>query len=304
MQRIIIPTLGRFNKQETLQAFPEEYWKNITLVVRSEEFEDTIEANPGVCVAAQPDEITNIGEKRAWILRNCGQDNIIMFDDDLRFYIRRQDRRDRLEFMTKEEVVIHCEDILSRLGPELPGISMSERNNNHGRIDGWEYCTRMMYCLAFHVPTVLENVELGRVLFREDYDIAIQLLAKGLPNVSYSNIAIGQTTGYNAPGGCSTERDVQSSDDQAFKLQELHPAYVRAGYKDFKGMPRVEVRISWQACFKDGTQWRIDRGLPGLRAQEGDGGPFAGRAYDPTSNLDLIKSTTDTPRRVHSGEAA
>lgn len=174
-----------------------------------------------------------------------------MLDDDLFFYVRREDRPDRLRDANEEDVEYWFDQIEQKLSPDTPHAGFGPRQGNHTFPNGW-HVGRMMLALGYHVPTVNTFASFGRVRFREDMDVCLQLLRAGLPNAVCHEFAVGQRS-YGAPGGCYDERTVEKSDADAERLSELHPGLVRVTQKEYKGHPRKEVIVQWRRALQEGT---------------------------------------------------
>jgi hypothetical protein len=109
----------------------------------------------------------------------------------------------------------------------------------------------MIYSLGYYLPKVVEECELGRIETREDMDVTLQLLRKGYPNAVWHTTVANQRK-YNAPGGATNERTVESMNADAYKLARLHPGYVRVDDKRYKtSVPRLEVHCSWKKALQD-----------------------------------------------------
>jgi hypothetical protein len=257
---IAIPTRGRISTQTTLAGIPRELHKSVQLFCPYNERGALQQKHPSVTVRAQPDTITTISKKRAWMLQTLheeGVDKCLMLDDDLFFYVRREDRPDRLRDATAEDVIEWFGKLEEKLSPDVPHAGFGPRQGNHTFPAGW-HTGRMMLALGYHLPTVLAHAQLGRIRTREDMDVCLQLLREGFPNAVCHEFAVGQKS-YGAAGGCSDERTVATSDADAHLLAELHPGLVRVVEKDYKGTPRMEVVCQWQRALREGAQRRTVR---------------------------------------------
>lgn len=240
--RIYIPTRGRVEKQITLRSLPPSLQKRAWLVVPKEEAKAHLHSN----VLVQPASITSIAEKRHWIVREAhkrGEEKLVMLDDDCGFYARGPKGLLK-EYATPDEiekVFTWLEDSLD----EFAHAGLSSRMGNNHVEDAMKRTTRMMHAFAFHVPTVMKHVKFNRVAFREDFDYTLQLLRKGYDNIVRYDLCVAPGA-YGAKGGCSEERDVAKSDAEAEKLAALHPDLVRVVQKEYKGVPRKEVVVSWK----------------------------------------------------------
>jgi hypothetical protein len=112
----------------------------------------------------------------------------------------------------------------------------------------------MCYSLGYYLPVVVKECELGRIETREDMDITLQLLRKGHPNAIWTTTVNDQRK-FDAPGGATNERTMESSNADAYKLASLHPGYVTVVSKDYKAsVPRMEVICQWKKALEDGQR--------------------------------------------------
>jgi hypothetical protein len=257
--QIVIPTRGRVNQQLTLSYLPGELRKRTTLVCPEEEAVPLACCWDNVGIVPQPDPTMKIAEKRAWIMEEwyrCGYDKILMLDDDLCFATRVSESDWRLRPISGEELATEIARLEQKLGPECPHVGFGPRQGNHLKEPGWQTPDKMMCSLAYYLPIVVKECELGRIETREDMDVTLQLLKKGFPNAVWHTTVSDQK--FNAPGGCSLWRTIERSNADAHKLERLHRGYVSVVEKDYKAsVPRKEVICQWQKALKDGqSQYR------------------------------------------------
>ena len=259
--RIYIPTYRRPD-QHTWRALHPEDRARTTFVVDGRDH-DVLKLKGvhqhGSEIKVHPPEIKTIAQKRKWIIetaRNCGEDKIVMFDDDLRFAVRTGDG-----VKLRQANTVDLGEHLIRLDLELDkyahaGWSARQGNNHMG--DGWQRpAGRMCYVLAYRPAVVLATCELGRIETREDMDVTLQLLRQGFANSVSADITADQYSGYAARGGCSEQRTMESSNADAEKLAELHPGFVRVVEKKYKSStPRKEVIVQWKKAYESaGIKW-------------------------------------------------
>lgn len=259
--RIIIPTRGRTEQQLTLQQFNKELRLQTTIVCPKKEVFKLSGLNDDMEVIAQPDPDWTIAQKRKWIIEEWhrkGVEKIIMLDDDLRFATRISDSDWHLREIRGTELADEFRKLEEKLGPEFPHVGFGPRQGNQTLDEvGWKTPGKMCYSLGYYLPVVTQECELGRIETREDMDITLQLLRKGFPNAIWTSTVNDQRR-YDAPGGATNERTIESSNRDAHKLAELHPGYVSVVQKEYKAsVPRMEVVCQWQKAYEDG---RRDRG--------------------------------------------
>ncbi len=280
---LFVPTRGRTTlaQQDTLSSLPTFWRRRATIVCPSKEV-DWFKRNYEVRkVLKQPDDKMTIAAKRAWVFKyanNFNMQKIMMLDDDLRFGIRLETPKQFAGYgfrpydAWKEYRAKH---------PDAHKLTLTERGNDlraerifyaiermltdyaHGGISprlmnqeyGHEFCMngRVNYALAYHVPTVMEHCELGRIETREDFDYTLQLMRAGFQNAIYCWGIAEQYKLYGAPGGTTGQRTVERSNADAKKLAKLHPGIVKVVEKDYKGAgKRLEVIVSWAAAVAEG----------------------------------------------------
>lgn len=255
--KIIIPTRGRVGRQTTYSNLPTELRKRTVIVCPAKEVASHSGNHPQVGeVLAQPDANMTIAQKRKWILENIQVQKIVMLDDDLRFCVRRSDDPKKFLTATEGQVLAAFADLESQLSSKVPHAGFAARGGSIGdaaQRGGWQRAKRMMYVLGYHVPTVLKNVELGRIETREDMDLCLQLLVRGLSNVVNYSFLVDQKFGN--VGGCTDERTIERSNADAEKLAEFFPGLVRVTRKEYeRSVPRLEVVVQWEKALRQGEQ--------------------------------------------------
>jgi hypothetical protein len=258
--QIIIPTHGRSNSQLTTTWLSKNLRKRTTLVCPKREAWALEALGDDLRIVTQPNAEWKIAEKRKWIMNEWasrGYDKIIMLDDDLRFATRVSDTDWHLREVTKDELELEFNRIEEKLGPEFPHAGFGMRQGNNVVTEpGWKTPAKQVCTLAYYLPIVLKECELGRIETREDMDVTLQLLRKGYPNAVWENTVCDQRE-FGATGGCSIWRTIESTNADALQLANLHPGYVRVSERSYKaGINRLEVTISWKKALEDGMRER------------------------------------------------
>lgn len=257
MLDIVIPTRGRSDLKLTCDALPRDMRKQIFIVCSQKERHRHNDVRPWANIVCQPDENMTIAAKRAWIMRTWPNDKIVMLDDDLRFFVKRDGEPKRLRSAEDEDLVHWFQELNRKLSPEVPQAGFSSRLFNNAHEAVWKRAKRMQYVLGYYLPVIREHCDLsGRIETREDMDYVLQMLRAGYPNEVIYTIAVEQSNDYAARGGCSGQRTTASSDADAERLAQLHPGIVRVVQKDYKGSPRKEVVVRWEAALRDGEERR------------------------------------------------
>jgi len=278
---IIVPTRGRVNYQHTVRNLPEWWRKNRTIIVcPANEVKAHMKNHEVKSMWGQPAFIKTIAAKRAWIFQiaqNEGYDKILMLDDDLRFSVRAKEAKsfagyggrggsEWKQYVEKHpgiQGLVNIGPKDKRLSTMLTRVEQMLNQYAHGGISprqmnqtfSHEFTmnVRAIYALAYHVPTVMEHCELGRIETREDIDYTLQLMRKGFDNAVYTWGVVEQARGYGAEGGVGDDRSVKSSNADAVKLAKLHPGLVKVVDKAYKvSIPRKEVIVYWQKAIAEG----------------------------------------------------
>ncbi len=251
---IYIHTYGRPNMQITLRSFSEELRKRTTLVVQEREAHKyRPHLDTGLSVVALPPEIQTLSPTRQWILENAETDKFVMMDDDLTFSHRLEDTGVRLHKSTQQHIKRMFDRIEAQLDNYLHvGISARE-GNNHVAANSKEI-GRMMRILAYRKTDVIKSgARLDRILTKQDFDMTLQLLRLGHPNLVLYNFAHNQP-GSNNAGGCSAYRTPDIMSKCSHELAALHPEFVKVVEKETKtswgGGTRTDVRISWKKAYE------------------------------------------------------
>ncbi len=260
---IVIPSLGRWTRQPTLQALVKAGIRPY-LVVQNHEWEHYAGAFNGrdVELVGLPSAIRTISTTRQWILENVGSgsSSLIMIDDDLAFYKRRDDDRTKLRDITPSELNAafqHMDACLGEYGHV--GFAAREganRNTNHHALN-----TRIMRVLGYHRPTLIKRgIRFDQVELMEDFHVALQLLESGVPNIVLNDYAHNQD-GSNSAGGCSSFRTMERHGTAAQRLAILHPRFVSVVEKTTKaawgGGTRLDVLIQWKKAYASGLEQSI-----------------------------------------------
>lgn len=186
----------------------------------------------------------------------CGM--FVMVDDDVRFLVRKSEDAWNLRQADHEDVDEMFEHVARWLDNGYAHVGISAREGNNiagvGGRDLCNICTRTLRVLAYRTEDFL-GVEHGRVDVMEDFDVNLQLLEQGKPNVSLFWWSQGQKM-TNAPGGCSTYRSHEVHERSAHRLAEMHPRYVKLRQKqnktDANGFgTRTEVTVQWKKCYEE-----------------------------------------------------
>lgn len=252
--KIFIPTYGRSDKQHTYNHLPKSVLKkyNVTLVVQERE-KHLYSEYPHIVL---PKKIQTISPARQHIMEyaeKMGIDKVCMLDDDLRFDARRMDDGGKFTVATDAQV----EALFKRIEKELSKYAhvgvLSREGGNRITVPTVE-CTRMMRVLGYNTKIYRkEKIKFDRLPLQEDFDVTLQLLRKGYPNLVLCEWVNGQGTS-GAKGGCSHFRTIELHNENARKLGELHAPFVKIVEKQTKGawggQARLDVMVFWKKAFE------------------------------------------------------
>ena len=268
--KIYIPSASRFSAQSILVGpvadFSPLARQLTTYVVPNDQvanYHSTLEQTgllaEGVSVVGCGAQ--GIAATRHWIGSQCqerGEEKFAMVDDDVRFVRRAQPDATGLVKCVPADVDDMWRCVINQLDAYAHvGVSARQGNNNMG-VGRWyevvEENTRTLRVLCYRTKDFLK-AQHGRVAVMEDFDVNLQLLRMGLPNINLGWWSQDQKM-TNAPGGCSTYRSHQLHEDSAHKLAELHSPFVSLRQKVNKTGgefgTRTEVTIYWKKAFGRG----------------------------------------------------
>ena len=180
---------------------------------------------------------------------------IIFMDDDLVFY-NRYDGTSRLPKNSPWETDSMVSWLYRTLDAYAHATISPTQFNNARKEDTKEVCAARSI-LAYRVEA-LDGVRFDRVPSKNDYDVTLQLLRRGLPNLCAYDLCHNQKGGPELPGGCTEYRNEDLHRKASETLASLHPKYVKVVTKTKPNwpFPRVDVHVSWRKAYNDGLQDR------------------------------------------------
>lgn len=248
---IYIPTYGRHDRQHTFDNLPPSIQKKTRLVVQKREAH-LYKDYPHIVL---PPRIKTISPTRQWIMKEAftaGNEKVCMLDDDLRFDFRRTDDRGKFLVANNAQIVAMFRRIERSLD-KYAHVGVLAREGGNRVLEREVFATRMMRVLAYDVKTFKEEkIKFDRLPLQEDFDVTLQLLRKGYPNLVLCEWVQGQGSS-NADGGCSHFRTIDMHNANAKKLAELHAPFVKVVEKQTKGawngQPRLDVTVQWKKAY-------------------------------------------------------
>ena len=255
--RILIPTLGRLEKQITWDKLHPVLRKYTSLVVSKEEA--SFHNKKGRKVVVCPVQGQGMAKLRQWMINFCRDSEIkkvLLLDDDLTLQKRGEDMRVTGE-ATKEEQIEMFNWVKNSLDNYVH-CALSERNVAWAETEESKEVTKGIQAVGYNVDKVVDsgcafNKGVPDWFFIEDYHMTLQLFEKGFPNI-VSRLYRASCAPANADGGCSNFRTPDKMKEAAHILQEQHPEFVKAVQKktktSFGGGVRWNVRVQWKKAFE------------------------------------------------------
>jgi hypothetical protein len=269
--QIFIPSRNRGYRQETFKNLPHSL-REKTIILLDED--DDHERYRGYPTQVLPDYVRGIGGVRQWIIDNA-KDKVVMLDDDLRFASRRYDDPTKFTPATDADITKAFMD-LDRILDRYAHASLSTREGGNRNTNDYIWNTRLLRVLAYRADILRkENIRFDQIPVMEDFDVTLNLLRRGYPNIAV-NYLVQDQLGSNLAGGCSEYRTLAVQASAAHMLEARHPQFVTVVTKKTKtawgGQERTDVRISWkQALRSTGNTPLLDRGAVQDLLEEGSG---------------------------------
>jgi hypothetical protein len=276
---LYVPTYKRLDYALTLNNLSKR-WRERTVIVCPAFEEGTYRKMfPDVLNILTPsiDKVPNIAAKRSWILQTTPFAKILMFDDDLNFFVRMQVMDEYKGYQQGDSKMWSQLAGRHRALTKLIKAGPAEQDRMFGRIEkmldkyhhggigqrfmnqihGHEFILnhKVTHALAYRPATVLEHCQLGRVRMFEDLDYTLQLLRRGFENAIYQWGATNDPRGFNAPGGESGTRTLQHIAKGADLMAKLHPGIVRVVERkgpDAERLGPKRIVVAWKKALKEG----------------------------------------------------
>jgi hypothetical protein len=267
---VFIPSMDRanslFDKISTLK-FIKDVPNEILVVVPPDQNDAyrlalNLHGRRDVVVLSCPEK--GIAKTRHWIGLHCRKRKInkfAMFDDDLNFAVRKSAENNLLRPQEHKDVLEMLDWVDSALDEYAHvGISPRDAAKTQRVETGDKPLTllnkRTLRTLCYQTDAFL-SVKHGRVQVMEDFDVNLQLIRSGRPNIqTYWWTNDQRQTG--SPGGCASYRSHEVHEESAIKLAELHAPFVTLRTKINKGQviksaaafrERKEVTIYWEKAY-------------------------------------------------------
>jgi len=251
---IAIPSINRVSEQPTIEVLPAARFINLVVPEHQRAAYMGKYGDYNTKVIGHPDDLTNIGEVRHWILEQFRGEKVLMMDDDLVFFKRRSDEPDKFTNAYSADLDAMLRDCDYALDTHCH-IAVATREGGNRNTDDFIINSRGLRVLGYDTEKVLNaGVRFNRIPVMEDFDITLQLMRKGYPNCIVNRFVHNQAHGSGASGGCSTYRTLELQAKAAHALQALHPEFVTVVKKKTKtawgGVERTDVRIQWKKAYE------------------------------------------------------
>lgn len=245
---IYIPSLGRADQNaHTLERLAIA-GIDAKMVVGPDDYQAYIDRFGKSSIMKLSPKIKGIGRVRQHLIeRSDGP--VLMLDDDLGFFVRRDDDPKLLTRAEPKHVRKALKDMEKALKKHAHA-AFAVREGANRNTAPHIYNVRCLRALGYDADVLKrEGIRFDRLPVMEDFDVALQLLRKGYHSITLNHFLQDQA-GSNAAGGCSTYRSMEVQAEGALGLQALHPEFVTVVDKDAKGAgpwaTRKDVRVQWK----------------------------------------------------------
>ena len=252
MMDVIVHTYGRpqQSRQHTIRALMADGVLPILVVQAREQDQYAWYTGP---VHVLPDHIRTLTPTRDYLIHQTGiwhKDNVVFLDDDLHFFVRRED--DLTKFRAPQpgelqRMLTSIDHYLDR----FPHVGIAPREGGNRNTESTLRNTRIMRVLGYRRSYLRQhNITFKPMIVMEDFHVNLQVLKSGADTLLLNMWCSNQAEGSDAPGGCSSYRNAEVQTASAYLLAELHAPYVRVVEKATKtawgGGTRTDVVIAWK----------------------------------------------------------
>lgn len=255
--KIYIPSSGRHHIQHTLDNLTPALRSRVVLVVQAQQAEDYYSVSDKYQVGEMfvlPKRINRIAPTREAIFNMVDQDTFFIADDDLKFACRTGNGIKLTPCNNDPIMEEHLQDLEHHLF-DYAHAGLSARSGNNNVDTSYKGFGRMICFVGYRTDEVLW-AEHDRITIRSDFDLTLQLLRMGYPNLIYYDMCY-DSPGSNTEGGCSVFRDAALLKSDAHRLAEFHPGFVKVVEKETKadwgvGGTRTDVTVYWKKAYQKG----------------------------------------------------
>jgi hypothetical protein len=196
-----------------------------------------------------------IAATRQWIMENAPEPFVVMMDDDLTFYERRADERDKFTKLTKQGAAAMFRALEDALGL-FAHVSIAMREGGNRNTDLLLIAVRSARVIGYRKDIFLqEGVDFRNSTVMDDFEATLHLLTRGWPS-GVLNDWVQNQVGSGTKGGASLYRTLEVHAAAAHKLAQRYPRFVRTVVKKTKtawgGQERVDVLVQWKKALEAG----------------------------------------------------
>ena len=253
VDKIYIPTYGRVGKQITFNALPEK-WKKKTVLVIHEKEKDLHQGYP---VLICPEQGKGIAPVRKWIAEYADMTRYAVLDDDICFMKTKQ--KDEVAVNNRKLRPEEFEELIIKINQAMDEgfIHVAcEVTWNPPIFDKDFLINTRITNNIFYDGTKLpwEHLDWTSLSFAEDYYINLQLLTLGFRNKVFLRYRTTTMSVTQAPGGCSSFRNIENHNESMRKLKHFFPEFVTLKEKickvgPWKGLPKLAATIYWKKAY-------------------------------------------------------
>ncbi len=264
MKHLIIPTLGRIDKQKTYKGLPDKWKDKVKFIVQAHEY-DIMKDRYGDKVLVLPENIKRLSPTRQWIWDEFYGERYMVLDDDFDYYKYKAPSTEAdnvdTKWITKDMTEPQFDDAF-----ETFNNWCDQEQIYHGGFSTswvvpdkkwWPYQNnvRIMTNCYFDSKNLPRDIVWDKLETSQDFHANLQLLTQGYTNriTTKYRVTVGST---NTKGGCETYRTVELMNKVHRQLHEMYPDYVELVDKvvsngPLKGQEQVACKISWAKAYKD-----------------------------------------------------
>ena len=249
--KLLITTYKRVDKQITLPALLEAGLEP-TLVVQAREERVYRQAYPDVPMLVLPPNIRRLAPTRAYLIKRFRKHKLVLLDDDLSFFYRPDPNDWHLKQAGPKQLRRMFKEIDKYLD-QYVHVGVSARGGNNLVEQPYAINTRYMRVLCYNCPKLPSGLQIERAGDMGDFDVNLQLLRKGYPNLVLYKYAQDHP-GTQWVGGCSAYRTLQLHNRIVKKMAVWHKGFVRVREKHNKTGGefghRLELTIYWKKAYE------------------------------------------------------
>lgn len=259
---IVIPTLGREDKQLTYGQIPESLLEKTFLATKTSRMELLQKHNPKAKILELPEDTFGIAETRQKCIDLLPKGKIWMIDDTVKFQKRGKDLR-VLGWASQEEIE-EVFDLVNFLLDFYPQVGISDRPGNNF-VEEWKKDVSRSYTIYGLRTDILQEEEIQfddmykkyEAMFFEDYYLSLALFRKGFANTVVYDF-VSSVPGRNRKGGNSSFRTNERLKVSVEALVKEFPGLVKmketvSNWSGLEGI-RYEPKISWKKAFEESKE--------------------------------------------------